>query len=218
MSGRNTPAWVSFMKDVKESKGSAKVTELMSSAELTSIATMLGCEIGDMSTKRKIAVKINQHLAELEEKSGAKYLSKLEGLDGGPTAETLKEEEPDDDDDQGRKRSSSDPADDEDSPKRLKTGDDDEEEDTGDSMGQGRKVASSSERLYEAKISPDSEIYGLEVASPLFATVREDLVAKWGKIAGDVFGKSSPLYVVSAVELITFVCYFFVRMNAYLMT
>jgi hypothetical protein len=169
------------MKDVKESKGAAKVTEAMSMAELTSIATMLGCDSSEMRTKRMIATKINEHLAELEEKSGEKekYLAKLEGLDGGS-------EQPDIDDDQGKKRPPAEPAEDDDEPKRLKADVDEEEEDT---MGK-RKVASSSERLYEAKISPDSEIYGLEVASPLFATVREDLVAKWGKIAGEVFGKS----------------------------
>ena len=58
------------MKDVKESKGSAKVTESMSMAELTSIATMLGCDITEMATKKKMTIKINQHLAELKEKSG----------------------------------------------------------------------------------------------------------------------------------------------------
>jgi hypothetical protein len=209
MSARNTQAWISFMKDVKESKGSAKVTEGMSSAELTSIATMLGCDISEMGTKRKIATKINQHLTELEEKSGEKYLAKLEGLDTGSVAaeakeeEPLKEEEPDDDDDHGKKRSPEEPAEDEDEPKRLKVGDDGEEEDVGDSMGQ-RKVASSSERLYEAKISPDSEIYGLEVASPLFSSVRDDLIAKWGKIAGEVFGKSM-------LAVVDYLCLFFVR-------
>jgi hypothetical protein len=203
MSARNTQAWISFMKDVKESKGSAKVTEGMSSAELTSIATMLGCDISEMGTKRKIATKINQHLTELEEKSGEKYLAKLEGLDTGSVAAEAKEEEPDadGDDDQGKKRSPEEPAEDEDEPKRLKV-EDGEEEDTGDSMGQ-RKVASSSERLYEAKISPDSEIYGLEVASPLFSSVRDDLIAKWGKIAGEVFGKSM-LAVVDYVSCFLF--------------
>jgi hypothetical protein len=207
------------MKDVKESKGSAKVTEGMSSAELTSIATMLGCDISEIVAKRKIATKINQHLTELEEKSGEKYLAKLEGLDGGSIAE-MKEEDPDakeedsdfkpdgdDDDDQGEKRPPTEPAEDDDEPKRLKVADDGEEEDTGDAMGQ-RKVASSSERLYEAKISPDSEIYQLEVASPLFATVRDDLVTKWGKIAGEVFGKS----LLSPVSLITCVCFSFAHL------
>jgi hypothetical protein len=207
MSGRNTQAWSSFMKDVKESKGSAKVTEAMSMVELKSIATMLGCDLSESMNKRQIAAKINQHLAELEEKSGEKYLAKLEGLDGGASAE----EQPDVDDDQGKKRPPSEPAEDEDEPKRLKAEDDEEEGDTGDSMGK-RKVASSSERLYEAKISPDSEIYQLEVASPLFATVRDDLVAKWGKIAGEVFGKS----VVFDLSLITYVCLF--RSHAHLMT
>jgi hypothetical protein len=190
------------MKDVKESKGSAKVTEAMSAAELTSIATMLGCNITELVTKRKITLKINQHLAELEEKSGEKYLAKLEGLDGGASAA---EEEPDVEDDQGNKRPPSEPAEDEDEPKRLKAGDD-EEEDTGDAMGK-RKVASSSERLYEAKISPDSEIYQLEVASPLFASVRDDLVAKWGNVAGEVFGKS----IGSDLSLSTFVYFSLVR-------
>jgi hypothetical protein len=162
---------------------------------------MLGCDSTEMNTRKKIATKINQHLAELEEKSGEKYLAKLEGLDGGSSAA---EEQPDIEDDQGKKRSPSEPAEDEDEPKRLKAGDDEEEE-TGDSMGK-RKVASSSERLYEAKISPDSEIYQLEVASPLFASVRDDLVAKWGKIAGEVFGKS----IVSDVSLITCLCFVFV--------
>lgn len=156
--------------------------------ELTSIATMLGCDSAEMNTRKKITTKINQHLAELEEKSGEKYLAKLEGLDGGSAAAA--EEQPDIDDEQGKKRPPADPAEDDDEPKRLKTGDDEEEVDTGENSMGKRKVASSSERLYEAKISPDSEIYQLEVASPLFASVREDLVAKWGKIAGEVFGKS----------------------------
>jgi hypothetical protein len=208
MSGRNTSAWSSFMKDVKESKGSAKVTEAMSMAELTSIATMLGCDSTEMVTKKKITIKINQHLAELEEKSGEKYLAKLEGLDSGSAAAA--EEQPDVEDDQGKKRPPAEPAEDEDEPKRLKAGDD--EEDTGDSMGK-RKVASSSERLYEAKISPDSEIYQLEVASPLFATARDDLVAKWGKIAGEVFGKSVVSDLSSSNVSVSYFC-----LHAYLIT
>jgi hypothetical protein len=231
MSGNNTPAWIAWISDVKESKGS-KVNDSMSSAELTSVATVLGCDISEMITKKKIAAKINQHLEDLEEKSDEKYLAKLvEGLattaataDGSISDSAVAEAEPplkeelqlqldtpnrgSEIDAQARKRSPLEPAEGGE-PKRLKTGDDEEDEEVGRMESGGkRKVASSSERLYELKISPDSEIYQLEVASPLFATARVDLVAKWGTIAGEVFGKSVFSALGSCVVMCILVCLF----------
>jgi cell division protein ZapA (FtsZ GTPase activity inhibitor) len=152
MSGRSTEAWSSFMKDLKESNGSVWVTEAMSMVELKSIATMLGCDLGESMYQHQIAAKINQHLAELKEKSGTNYRTKLEGLDGGPSTE----EQPEIDDDQGKKRPPSEPAEDEDEPKRLKLDDDEVEGDTGDSIGK-KNVDSSSKKLYEAHIYEGEE-------------------------------------------------------------
>jgi hypothetical protein len=183
MAGKKSTAYATFLREARESRTSLQVNELFLMEELLLVATVLGIDISDCTTKRKIATKVNPLIAEMAEKESDKLFSKLKELAG----EVLRLDTPDNH--AAAKRAGSTEEDDEEGApvvKKLRMDDEDAK-----MPAVKNPLGPYRERLYESTVTSDSEIYPLEVVSPLFATVREDLVAKWGKVAGEVFGKST---------------------------